>query len=151
MKWLYERSIWHPTAIDPEEFKYRNLKRVWLPLFDLICIVIGVLAIVYGSLILNESYDPFMVDLMGHIFWITSLTALVSVSFPRLWLAEIFSKIIMMTLLGTYSLTIWISFFQGSVSSGFVAAILVLPVLMPLFRLGVLAEEIKQRRVESEA
>lgn len=150
MKWLRERSIWSETAIEPEDFKYRNLNRLWLPLFDVICVAIGFLAIFFGSTLLNESYDPHMVDAMGWVFVVASATALIGVAFPCLWLAEMVSKIFMMALLGTYSLTIWISFFQGNTETGFVAAILILPILMPLFRLGVLAEEYKQRKADEE-
>jgi len=151
VKWLYEQSVWHPDAIEPEDFKYRNQRRVYLPLFDVIGVIIGILAIAYGSTILNEAYDPALIDAVGFAFMGASIAALTGVAFPRLWLMEIISKIFMMTLLGTYSITIWISFFQGQVFSGFVAAILVLPLITPLSRLDTLAEEIKQRRVVEEA
>lgn len=148
MKWLYEQSIWHPDAIEPEDFKYRNQKRVWLPLFDIVGILIGLLAVAYGSSILNESYDHALIDFMGNFFMAASAGALIGVAFPRLWVLEILSKLFMMALLGTYSITIWISFFQGQVFSGFIAAILILPIIMPLSRLDTLAEELKQRRAE---
>lgn len=142
---LYSQSVWHPDSIPPEEFKYRHLKRLWLPLVDLLCVLIGYMGVVYGSRILNESYPAWLVDTASTVFIAASLVALVGVAFPRLWPQEIAGKLVMLTLLGTYSASIWGAFFAGSVESGFVAAILVLPIILPLFRLQLLGEEIKQR------
>lgn len=143
---LYRESIWHPEAIAEEEFKYRNLKRLWLPLFDLLSILVGLLGVAYGSKILNELYAGWFVDTMGIVFIASAVTALIGVSFPKLWKPEVVGKLIMLGLLGSYSTAIWVSFFQGSVESGFVAAMLMYPILFPFFRLDILGEEVKQRR-----
>jgi hypothetical protein len=76
--------------------------------------------------------------------------ALVGITFPKLWIPEVAGKLVMLGLLGGYSTAIWVSFFQGSVESGFVAAMLMYPILFPLFRLDILGEEVKQRRVSHE-
>lgn len=39
---LWRASIWAPGAIPPEEWKYRNLKRVALPVYDAIAVLAGV-------------------------------------------------------------------------------------------------------------
>ena len=143
---LYRSSVWHPDNLDPGAYVYRNLERVWLPVFDLICALIGFLAMVYGSRILNAQYAGWFVDLMGYTLMTSSLVALIGVCFPRLWTLEVGAKIVMLGLLGAYSATIWASFFTGQVQSGFVAAMLMLPVLFPLFRLQVLGEERKKRK-----
>lgn len=145
---LYRNSIWNPDAIQPEEFKYRNLKRLWLPLFDLLSILVGVLGVAYGSRILNELYPESLVDGLSLTFILASIVAGVGIIFPKLWIPEVIGKITMLGLLGGYSTAIWVSFFQGNVESGFVAAMLMYPVLFPLFRLDILGEEVKQRRVE---
>lgn len=147
---LYRNSIWNPDAIQPEEFKYRNLKRLWLPLFDLLSILVGMFGVVYGSKILNELYPTAVVDGLSVVFIIAASVALVGIAFPKLWIPEVAGKITMLGLLGGYSTAIWVSFFHGSVESGFVAAMLMYPVLFPLFRLDILGEEVKQRRVEGE-
>lgn len=145
MKYLYRHSIWHPGAIEPEEFKYRHLKRIWLPLFDVVCVLIGLLAVRYGSAILNQAFDSATINAVGTVFVVVSILALVGVSFPALWMLEMASKVVMMAFLGTYSITIWVSFFHGEVLSGFVGGVLLLPVVLPLFRLQLLGEELKQR------
>lgn len=147
---LYRHSVWHPEAIPEEEFKYRNLKRLWLPLFDLLSILVGLLGVAYGSKILNELYPEWLVNTLGLVFMGAALIALVGISFPKLWIPEVAGKLVMLGLLGGYSTAIWVSFFQGSVESGFVAAMLMYPILFPLFRLDILGEEVKQRRVSHE-
>lgn len=148
LRYLYKNSIWHPDAIASEEFKYRNLKRLWLPLFDLLSILVGTLGVVYGSQILNELYPEAFVDGVSMTFVGAAFIALVGIAFPKLWVPEVAGKLTMLGLLGGYSTAIWVSFFQGSVESGFVAAMLMYPILFPLFRLDILGEEVKQRRVQ---
>lgn len=147
-QFLYKNSIWHPDAIQPEEFKFRNLKRLWLPLFDGLSILVGMLGVAYGSKILNELYPAALVDGLSLTFILAAFIALVGISFPKLWVPEVLGKLTMLGLLGGYSTAIWVSFFHGSVESGFVAAMLMYPVLFPLFRLDILGEEVKQRRVQ---
>lgn len=149
LSYVRRASIWGQDSVPPEEFKYRHLKRFWLPLFDVLSILIGALGIAYGSTLLNSLYDAELVDVVASIFAGASIVALLGVSFPALWLPEILGKIVMVTLLGAYSISVWVSFFHGEVSSGFVAAILMLPILLPLFRLQLLGEEIKQRKAEN--
>lgn len=144
---LYRVSVWHPDSVDPEEFKYRHLKRVWLPLFDAVSIAIGVLGVAHGSRLLNELYQPALVDTVGTVYIIASGLALLGVAFPRLFAIEILGKLVMLTTLGTYSALVWTSYFSGAATAGFVAAILMLSLVLPLFRLQMLGEEIKERRV----
>lgn len=144
------QSVWHPESLPVEEFKYRHLKRVWLPLFDLISILIGILAFHYGSRLLNVLYPEWLIDTVSVVFVGAAVVALSGVAFPKLWLPEMIGKVIMLGLFGVYSATVWRSFFLGEVQSGFVAAMLMVPLLLPLFRLQLLGEEIKQRRKQDE-
>lgn len=150
LRYLYSHSIWHPEALDPEEFKYRHLKRMWLPLFDLLSILVGALAFAYGSTVLNSLYPREFISAVAIGFTVASFVALVGVSFPALWVPEVLGKLVIMTLLGSYSVSIWASFLHGNVESGFVAAVLMYPILFPLFRLQLLGEEVKQRRVDRD-
>lgn len=143
---LYRNSIWHPDALDPDDFKYRNLKRTWLPALDLLSILVGILAMVYGSSVLNEMYHRSFLTTVSAIFITASSVALVGVAFPRLWVPEAIGKLVMLGLLGGYSTAVWVAFFQGNTGSGFVAAMLMYPLVFPLFRLQILGEEVKQRR-----
>lgn len=140
--------MWHPSAIDPGAWEYRNIKRVWLPFFDILSILVGSLGIAYGSRIMRELYDPWFIDSAGAIFILASIAALIGVSFPKLWLAEGVGKLVMLGLLGGYSAAIWASFFTGDVESGFVAAMLMYPIITPLMTLQLLGEGVKKNREE---
>ena len=147
---VYRQTIWHPDAVEDSEFKYRNLRRVWLPLFDVLSIWIGFLAVQYGSTSLNKMFPAVVVDVAGTIFTLAATLALVGVVFPRLFLAEIVGKVVMVSLLGTYSVIVWASFLAGEVQSGFVAGMLMLPLILPFAVLQIRGEEIKQRETEAE-
>ena len=139
---VYRQTIWHPDAVPDAEFKYRNLRRIWLPLFDALSIWIGFLAVQYGSTLLNKMFPVVVIDIAGSIFTLAATLALVGVVFPRLFLAEIVGKVVMVSLLGTYSVVIWISFF--------VAGMLMLPLILPFAVLQIRGEEIKQRKTQAE-
>lgn len=143
---VYRQTIWHPDAVPDAEFKYRNLRRVWLPLFDALSVWIGFLAVQYGSTLLNEMFPVVAVDMAGSIFTLAATLALVGVVLPRLFRAEIVGKVVMVSLLGTYSVIIWASFLAGEVQSGFVAGMLMLPLILPFAVLQIRGEEIKQRK-----
>lgn len=145
---LKAASVWNSESLEPEDFKYRSLKRRWLPLFDAIGMVVGYLAMQYGSRILDDLYSPDFVDFVGITFLIASFIAGITVMFPSLWKVEAVAKIAMLALLGSYSATIWVSFFTGQVQGGFIAAILMLPLVMPLFRLEMMGEERKERKAK---
>ena len=147
---VYHQTIWHPDAVPDAEFKYRNLRRVWLPLFDALSVGIGFLVVRYGSTLLNEMFPALVVDVAGSIFTLAATLALVGVVFPRLFLAEIVGKVVMVSLLGTYSVIIWASFLAGAVQSGFVAGMLMLPLILQFAVLQIRGEEIKQRKTQAE-
>ena len=143
---VYRQSIWHPDAIEDGSFKYRNLRRIWLPLFDALSVWIGFLAVQYGSNTLNRMFPEVVVNVVGSAFALAATLALVGVVIPRLFLAEIVGKVVMVSLLGTYSVLIWASFLAGEVQSGFVAGMLMLPLILPFAVLQIRGEEIKQRK-----
>ena len=147
---VYRQTIWHPDAVEDDSFKYRNLRRVWLPLFDALSVWIGFLAVQYGSTLLNKMFPAVVVDVAGTIFTLAATLALVGVVLPRLFLAEIVGKVVMVSLLGTYSVIIWASFLAGEVQSGFVAGMLMLPLILPFAVLQIRGEEIKQRKTRAE-
>ena len=147
---VYRQTIWHPDALPDAEFKYRNLWRFWLPLFDAMSVGIGFLAVQYGSTLLDNRFPVVVIDSAGSIFTLAATLALVGVVFPRLFLAEIVGKVVMVSLLGTYSVIIWASFLAGEVQSGFVAGMLMLPLILPFAVLQIRGEEIKQRKTRAE-
>lgn len=145
---LWRASIWHPDAIPPDEWKYRNLKRVWLPIYDIIAIGAGVWAAIFGSPLLHSLFDGPVIDAMGITLAAVATVCLAGVVFPRLWKMEIAGKVTLMSLLGAYAFTVAMFRANPDPAAGFVAFVLVLAIPLPMFRLQLLGEEIKERRDE---
>lgn len=145
---LYRASIWHPDAIPPDEWKYRSLKRVWLPVYDVIVVLMGIWALGWGSRLLNELFAPDLLDALG--FTLASLGAVcfLGVAFPRLYVVEIVGKTLLIGMLGGYAAAVWATSDIG-IAAGFVVWALTLGLPLPLFRLGLLGEEIKERREDA--
>ena len=145
MRALWARSVWHPDAIPPEDWKYRHLLRLWLPVYDVIAIWSGVNAVVFGSALLNRLLDPVLVDLAGVLFTVAAVSALVGVSFPRLWRVEAAAKVLLVGLVAGY-VTAILAFSDTSEPNLFVVGMLGWGMPLALFRLHMLGEEIKERR-----
>lgn len=148
---LWRRTIWHPAAIPPEEWKYRSLKRVWLPVYDVIVMVTGIWAVWYASPILRTWLPDDAIDVIGSLFVLAGFACLLGIAFPRLWKIEIVGKILVLAFLSTYAGMIWVLNVQGDAASGFVSFVVCLGLPLLFFRLMLLGEEIKQRRVDDEA
>jgi len=144
---IWRRSIWHPDSITPDEWKFRWLKRIWLPAYDLFAIAAGIWAAAFGSPILYHLLgDTGAVDALGIVFAGIATACLLGVAFPDLYKLEIASKILLVSALGAYAAAIVIFNAQGDSTSWFVAFVVLMTLPLPLFRLNLLGEEIKERR-----
>ncbi|WP_100813005.1 hypothetical protein [Microbacterium lacus] len=136
-------SIWHSSAIPENEKKYRNLKRVWLPIYDVIAIIAGILAFVFGSRLLYRLLGPELVDTVGLVYSVVALVCLFGVAFPKLWAVEIAGKIILVGLVVGYIAAIM--FYSTPAPNEpppwFIVAMLAWGLPMALFRLSLLGEE----------
>lgn len=145
---LFRASIWHPAAIPPGEHKYRNLKRVWLPLYDLIAVFCGVQAFLSGSPLLNILFPPNMIDVLGVMMAAVALVCLAGVAFPRLWLVEMIGKAILVGMICAYVATIML-LSPNAGSNLVVVGVLALGLPLAFFRLNLLGEELKERRARA--
>lgn len=148
MKRLWHASIWAPGGIPVEEWKYRNLKRVVLPIFDLLVILAGFYGAKYGVPAVEEFYPASMIDTVSHTFATVGLLCLVAVAFPRLWLMEVVAKSLVIGLLAAYVLSLALLTADGDSTRGFVSVIAVMGLLLPSWRLGILGTERRDRRDE---
>jgi hypothetical protein len=146
---VWRASIWHPDAIHPAEFKYRNLKRIWLPLYDLIAVWAGINAVLYGSTLLNRLFPDPWVDVLGGLFTVVAVICLIAVAFPCLWAVEIVGKVLLVSLIAGYIATI-VFFSTAPQPQLFVVGVLAFGLPLALFRLNLLGEEVKQRRVVTD-
>lgn len=128
-----------------DEWKFRNLKMVWLPLYDAIAIFAGVQAVLFGSTILNRLFPPSLVDFLGAVLTIVAAVCFVGVAFPRLWLMEIIGKVLLVGLVAGYVTTI-LMFSENPGPNLFVVGMLTFGLPLAFFRLNLLGEEFKERR-----
>lgn len=147
---LWRASIWHPDALPPDEWKYRSIKRVWLPLYDLIVIGAGLWATAFGSPLLHRLFDESVVDVAGIGLAIAGMVCLMGVIFPAFWAVELLGKLAVLFLLAIYGACVAVFPTRPDPSAGFVVFILALGIIPPLIRLSILGEELKERRAEDE-
>ena len=153
LRHLWALTIWAKGAIPSSEWKYRNLKRVWLPVYDGIAIVAGICAIEFGSRLLFRIFPGSLVDGVAALYAVVAFVCLVGVSFPRLWAVEVAGKVALVGLIVGYiaAIVFYSSNPPGEPPSWFIVSMLAGLLPMPLFRLSLLGEEwvtrlIKRRR-----
>lgn len=122
---LKRRTIWHPINTDPADDD-RWTVRVWLPLYDLLAVLAGVIAYQIGSPFLNRLFPDWIVDAAALVFMFSGAITLVGVCFPALWRAEVAGKIGMSFLLTSYAFLVLAFPSGGGISNAFVTVILIM-------------------------
>ena len=148
---LWSQTIWAKGALDNEPKKYRSLKRVWLPLYDGIAIANGILALWFGSRLLDRIFGS-LTDVIGLFFSLVALVCLLGVAFPALWKIEVVGKVILIGMVLAYALCILIFPSPEQLSAQeapnlFVAGMLIFGLPLALFRLDIITREEFERRV----
>ncbi len=151
---LKRLTIWHPINTDPDDDD-RWTVRVWLPLYDGLAILLGVVAYYIGSPLLNRLFPEWMVNAVAVCFVFAGFVTLVGVTIPRLWRAEIAGKISMSFLLTTYAFLVLAFPSKEVQNNSFVTVILIMatwgiyPRLTKLFIRGYTAS--KKRKALRQA
>lgn len=147
---LWRASIWHPSAIPFMERKYASpLKRVFLPLYDVIAVLAGWYAISSGIPSLDVLVPQEVSTVVGFLFITAATVALVGISFPAAWRVEIGAKLILFGILGTYLIALRVLAADGEGTRDFVGCVVAMAMLVPLLRLWVLGKEIGERREDT--
>ncbi|WP_213816216.1 hypothetical protein [Glaciihabitans sp. dw_435] len=148
---VWAASIWAKGAIPPDEWKYRSLKRVVLPLYDVLIIIGGILGARFGVPAVEEFYPSSMIDTVSQLFALAGLLALLGIAFPSLWLPEVIAKAAIIGLLSSYVGALISLTANGDPTRGFVSTIAIGFCLLPAWRLGMLGAERRTRRAEHVA
>ena len=138
------------AGVVPTDDPWRNAKRIWLPVFDVIMIASGINAIVFGSRLLDRLYGDFT-DVIGAAFVLVAAACLIGVGWPRMWPVEIVGKILLVSMIFGYVAAIILSpspeqLAAKEAPSWFVASMLLGLTLFPLARLDRLLDEWVKRR-----
>lgn len=144
-------SVWWPGALAAEPEKYRPLKRLWLPMYDVIALINGFLAVFFGSRLLDRIFGQ-TADVVGLLFAGVALVCLIGVSFPRLWRVEFVGKVLLIGMVVGYIVCI-LAFPSPEqlelkeAPSFFVSGMLVFGLPLACFGLDLLTREEFDRRV----
>lgn len=147
-------TIWHPINTDPDDDD-RWTVRVWLPLYDCLAVLLGIIAYYIGSALLNQLFPEHIVNAVAVVFVVAGLVTLLGVTIPKLWWAEIAGKITMSFLLTTYAFLV-LAFPSVEVqNNSFVTVILIMatwgiyPRLTKLFIRGYRASKLRKQLKEA--
>jgi hypothetical protein len=148
---VYKATVWHPSAIPPLERKYASpLKRMFLPMYDVVAVLAGYYAIFSGIPSLDALVPQAVSAVIGFLFITAAFVALVGISFPAAWRAEIGAKLILFGILGTYLIALRVLGIEDADGSrDFVGCVVAMAMLVPLLRLWVLGKEIRDRREDA--
>lgn len=117
--------VWHPMNTDPHDDD-RWTVRVWLPMYDLLVLVAGLVAFTIGSPLMNRIFEEEFVDQVALVFAFSGLVTLVGVCVPRLWRVEIAGKIAISFLLTSYALLVLTFPSNAGQNNSFITLILIM-------------------------
>lgn len=139
------RTIWAPDAIPLSEFKYRNLKRVVLPLIDVVWMIGGILGSNHGIPTLDKIYGPEVSGIGGVAFAVIAFVCLLGISFPSLWRLEIFGKSTLLGMVTGYIGALVFTAFVTQTSAAYVISLAAVSIIIIIWRLTLLAQEARDR------
>lgn len=125
------------------------MKRIVLPIFDALVVLMGFNAICNGMPSFNIVYDPAITAIASWTLFASGFVAFAGLAFPRLWFLEAVGKLAMVFVLGGYAGAVWVAYVQGDSGRGFVAAGLTGLLALPLWNLARLGRERTARILEA--
>lgn len=147
---ILQDTIWETGAIPLEEWKYRNLKRIALPVYDGFVIIAGIAGYVYGVPAIRLFYDQGMGNILSLVFGLMGMACLAGVSFPHLWKLEIFAKSGMLGFHLAYLSALLFLVADGDPNRALISIIVCMSMVMPVWRLSILGSERRERLEEKK-
>lgn len=139
------QTIWSKRSIPPAEWKYRNLKRVVFPAVDLWFILGGVLGSIHGIPAIDDIYPHWVATIGGLAFAFVGLVCFIGVSFPQLWLVEIWGKGFLVGMIVGYMIALIIASVITRAAAAYVLSLAGVCLTLVIWRLSILAEEARER------
>lgn len=137
---LFAQTVWAKDAIPDDEWTTRHLRRIILPIADLLFIAAGILAAVFGIPAMGEFFPDLIIDCAAYSLAALGVVCLVGVSFPKLWRIEVVGKSGIVGLLVGYSTSLLLLTAEGDDRRGFAIAISLVAALVPVTRLLMLSD-----------
>lgn len=147
LRGLWRATIWHPSALPiTEGSASREMKRIVLPIFDVLVIVMGLNAVYNGMPSFDLAFPLWVAVGAAWVLLASGVIALIGITFPRLWVAEMVGKFAMTIVLGGYAGALWGLVLTGGGSRAFVAGGLTAMIVLPMWNLSRLGRERLVRR-----
>lgn len=143
---VLRHTIWDEDAIPVEEYKYRNLKRIVLPVLDALLMAAGVFGSIYGIPSIDMIYPPWVADIGGLGCALIAFGCLIGVAIPRASLVEIISKSALLGVMTTYVIALTLGAFHGRPQVSYLIPIIVGLMGLFVWRLSLLGVEARERR-----
>lgn len=137
---LWEGSVWGPLGVAPDDWRYRNLYRVVLPLTDLFFAYFGIVGWAKGVGSVRDAAGGGYATWWAAAIAVAAIAALIGVAFPRLWWLELIAKIVLVGQVLSYVVLYVVRIitdFSASASAGLVLIL----ILLPAWRIGDLGLE----------
>lgn len=143
------KTVWHRSGIPTEDWKYRRLVRLWLPVYYAIALYIGTVGLVFGSPLLIRLFPPLAIDVVTGAFTLSAAIALIGLAFPRLQNVEIVGTVALSGLVAAYIATISVFGAKGpeGLPNLFVLGMLAFGLPFAFFRLDLIGQNIAERKL----
>lgn len=141
LKRAWAATVWAPNGVAREDWRYRNIYRVVLPLTDLLFVWFGVAGIVQGVASVEKA-----AGLDWQVTWsagiaISAFACGVGVCVPRLWPIELVAKIF---LVGHVSVYVFVYIARGATDpvATALAGLICILILLPMWRVSDLGNDL---------
>jgi hypothetical protein len=143
-------TIWAHDAIPASEWVFRNIKRVWLPIYDVIIIGSSIAGVVYGVPVI-ETIFPEGVATGGSIaLGFSALVAGVGLAFPALPTLEAWAKSCLLGLIVGYAGALFLLAADGDPNRALIAGIALCSTIPAIIRLDILKNERQKREAREQ-
>lgn len=134
MRRVWNSTVWAPEGVRPEDWRYRGLYRVVLPLTDLLFMYFGVVGFHNGIASVQEAGGQAWQAWWSGGIALASFVALLGVVFPRMWRVEVVGKVALIGLV-TYYVALFLARGLDDTNVTATAGLMVILVLLPAWRL----------------
>jgi len=150
---LWQASIWHPDAI-PLDAAHRYVspfKRVFLPLYDVVILWLGLAGLVQGFRAIGQALPGPGPTVLYVALAAAAIAALFGCAFPRLWKVEVAGKVVILALLAMIGITMVIAGLTIPHHTGITITPMVVGLsIPPLFKLWTLGREYGDRQTAEQ-
>lgn len=135
MRRFWNATVWSPGGVRPEDWRFRGLFRVVLPLTDLLFMYFGVVGLSNGISSVQDAGGAVWQTVWSALLAASALVALVGVVFPALWRVEVVGKIVLISLVAYY-VGLFLARGLDDTNVTATAGLMVILILLPIWRLA---------------